>query len=152
MSVDGRAKSTAGAYSTVGLRTDIESASPHRLILMLLDGAVEKIRAARFALERGDVAAKGASVSWAMSIVDGLRASLHRDTGGDLATRLDHLYDYINRLLLDGNLHNDPAKFDEALKLLGEIRGAWIEMRSQVESGPARRANNDLGSLAHAIR
>ncbi len=152
MSFSSKTKSNVGAYSNTGLRTDIESASPHRMILMLLDGAVEKIRAAAGALERGEVAAKGTNVGWAMSIVDGLRASLDHDNGGDLAANLDQLYDYISRLLLEGNLHSDPAKFHESIKLLDEIRGAWIEIRTQVESGATQRANNDLGSLAHAIR
>lgn len=152
MSLNKNSNTTAvDMYSTLGLRTDIASASSHRLILMLLDGAIEKIRAADGALVRGDIATKGASVSWAMSIVDGLRASLDREKGGDLAGNLDRLYEYINRTLLQGNLNNERSKFAETIGLLAEIRGAWIEIRSQVETEGTQAANNDLGSIAHAI-
>lgn len=112
-------------YRKVGVQTGVENASPHKLIQMLLDGAIEKVQLARGYMERGEIARKGETVSWAMAIVDGLRSSLDMSRGGDVAANLDALYDYMLRRLAEANLTNDVSMLDEVVKLLGEIREGW---------------------------
>lgn len=137
-------------YARLGLRTDIESASPHRLILLLLDGGIEKVRAARLAMERGIVADKGANVSWAISIIDGLRASLNMEQGGQLASNLDNLYEYMSRTLVEANLHNDRARLDLVEGLLQEVRAGWKGIESQVgQHGDG--ASNEVGSTGMGL-
>ena len=112
-------------YRKVGVQSGVESASPHKLIQMLIDGAIEKVQLARGYMERHEIAKKCETVSWAMAIIDGLRSSLDLSAGGDIAANLDALYDYMLRRLLDGNLDNDPAALDEVGKLLNELREGW---------------------------
>ena len=105
------------------------SASPHKLILMLFDGAIAAINIAKFELEAGDIAKKGASISKAIDIIsNGLKSSLNMETEGDLAERLSALYEYIIKRLLWANMRNDRAALDEAAGLLGEIHSAWSEI------------------------
>lgn len=139
-----------GQYARLGLRTDVETASPHRLILMLIDGALDKLRTAGLALEQGRIADKGASISWAISIIDGLRASLDLERGGELAGNLDRLYDYMGRTLIDANLHNDADKLAEVGRLLSEIRAGWKGIENQVDGPALRIASNEIGSNAVA--
>lgn len=112
-------------YRKVGVQTGVENASPHKLIQMLLDGAVEKVQLARGYMERRETAKKGQTVSWAMAIIDGLRSSLDMNRGGAVAENLDALYDYMLRRLTEANLTDDPAMLDEVSKLLNEIRDGW---------------------------
>lgn len=119
------AQNLISQYRQVGMQTGVESASPHKLITMLMDGALEKVQLARASLERRDIERKCDMVSWAMQIIDGLRGSLDMEGGGEIAANLDALYDYMLRRLLDGNLQNDAAAFDEVAKLLGELRDGW---------------------------
>ncbi len=112
-------------YRKVGVQTGVENASPHKLIQMLLDGAIEKVQLARGHMERGEVARKGETVAWAMAIVDGLRSSLDLGRGGAVAENLDALYDYMLRRLAEANLANDLALLDEVARLLNEIRDGW---------------------------
>ncbi len=112
-------------YRKVGVQTGVENASPHKLIQMLLDGAVEKVQLARGYAERQEIAKKGETVSWAMAIIDGLRSSLDMSRGGEVAANLDALYDYMLRRLTEANLANDVAMLDEVAKLLSEIRDGW---------------------------
>ena len=135
-------------YTQLALRTDIETASPHRLILLLLDGALDKLRAARTAMARNNIAAKGSNITWAMSIIDGLRASLNHERGGKIAANLDALYDYMTRTLVSANLHNDDLKFAEVERLLGEIRAGWKGIEAQVERGRPSVVQNELGATA----
>ncbi|MBN7795820.1 flagellar export chaperone FliS [Parahaliea mediterranea] len=117
------------SYARVGVESGVMSASPHQLIVMLFDGAQVAMRTARIHMQQGNAAAKGQALSKALDIVNnGLLAALDRDKGGELADHLASLYDYIARLLLAANLHNDEASLEEASRLLGDIGSAWQEI------------------------
>jgi len=114
------------AYAKVGLETNISSASPHKLIVMLYDGALVAVLKGLANMKAGNIAEKGKAISHAIAIIDnGLRASLDRDAGGQIAQSLDSLYDYMSRQLLLGNLENKPEKLEEVHRLLADLRGAW---------------------------
>lgn len=81
-------------------------------------------------MERKEIAKKGSHISWAISIIDGLRASLDKTNGGDIADNLDDLYDYMTRRLIRANLENNPDLLDEVISLLRSIKGAWENVPS----------------------
>lgn len=112
-------------YQQHSARGAVEGASPHRLIQMLLDGAMERIFIAKRALADKETARKGESISAAIAIIDGLRASLDLEKGGDIAANLKSLYDYMERRLLEANLKNDAGILDEVASLLADIGEAW---------------------------
>ena len=112
-------------YNQVRAHAQVEGASPHRLIQMLVEGALEKIRAAKGLIERRDIPEKVRHINWALTIVDGLRQSLDMENGGQIAQNLDALYDYMQRRLVIANLENNPKILDEVASLLLEIKTAW---------------------------
>ena len=112
-------------YRKVGIQTKVDTATPHKLIQMLLDGAIERIQLARAHMERGETAAKCAAIDWSLAIVDGLRSSLDLEAGGEIAANLDALYDYMTRRLVTANMDNDLGALDEVVKLLKEVREGW---------------------------
>jgi len=101
------------------------AASPHRLIQMLFEGALERIAQAKGAMQQNNIARKGELIIKAINIVGGLQGSLNDNQGGDLAKSLDSLYDYIIRRLTQANRENDIEMLDECAKLLGEIKVGW---------------------------
>lgn len=116
------------SYAKVHYRSNVEVASPHRLIDMLYEGAIERIVQAKGAMEYGDIELKGRKINSAVSIVAGLRESLNADVGGDLPMNLDNLYHYIQGILTTAHIKNDPKKLDEAATLLGDLRSAWQQI------------------------
>lgn len=112
-------------YQRVGVQSEVDNASPHRLVQMLMAGAAARIAAAMRHLARGAVAEKGQSISLAISIIAGLRASLDKERGGEIAENLDGLYDYMTRRLLEANLKNDRVMLEEVQSLLKRIRDGW---------------------------
>jgi flagellar protein FliS len=121
------------AYSNIGVGTAVSTASPHQLIVLLFEGACQAVVVARSGIESGDIPKKGAAITKAIDIIlNGLRASLNLEEGGDLAQNLYALYDYMARRLLHANLHNDKAAVNEVLNLLNEIHGAWVDIGKQV--------------------
>lgn len=125
----GTMRNPAQSYAKVGLEVAVETASPHKLILMLFDGAVAAINIAKFEMEAGEIPKKGASISKAIDIItNGLRASLDMNEGGELAERLAALYEYMAQRLLFANLKNSTAALDEVLNLLNSLRSAWEQI------------------------
>ena len=126
----------ASAYAKVGVESAVMSASPHQLIVMLFDGALAAIRTARIHLEGGNVAEKGKAISKALDIVNnGLLAALDAERGGEIAERLASLYDYVARLLLSANLHDDVESLNQAEALLTDVASAWREIDGQASAG-----------------
>lgn len=116
----------AQAYAQIGLETGVAASSPHRLILMLYDGALAAIHDAGMHLAQGRIAPKGEAVSKAISIIEtGLKGSLDVERGGAIAAQLSDLYDYMSRRLLLSSMRNDAQGFAEVAGLLRELRGAW---------------------------
>lgn len=132
-------------YRNVDLETSVAQASPHRLIEMLFDAAAASIAQARHALREGRIPVKGETTGRAVRILDeGLKASLD-SRGGELATDLRALYEYMSYRLLDANLSNDDAKYDEVSQLLDQLRDAWKRIAGQV------RASKDTVAATDAL-
>lgn len=126
----------SSAYQSVAAHGGVAAADPHQLIVLLLDGALERIAMARGAMQHGAMAEKGRLLHKAVEILDELQASLNLEAGGALAANLTDLYDYIARQLMSASLQNSPERLDEAARLLREIRGAWVSIAPT--SRPAR--------------
>jgi len=114
------------AYNSVAAHGGVAAADPHRLILMLMDGALERIAQAHGRLQHHELAEKNRLLHAAVSIIDELRSSLDLRMGGVIAANLDDLYDYMARQLIAANLQNKPEILDEVAHLLREIRSAWV--------------------------
>lgn len=112
-------------YRQSHIQGGVESASPHRLILMLMEGALEKILVAKGFMASKEITKKGEHISRAISIIDGLRSCLNLEVGGAVAQNLAALYDYMERRLLEANIKNDSTILDEVGQLLIEIKSGW---------------------------
>jgi len=114
-------------YRRLGIESEVTNASPHRLIQMLFEGALGRLAVAQGALERGDLAVKGESLSKAIGIVSGLRSSLDMSTG-ELAENLDRLYEYMNFRLLEASAENNVEKVIEVTQLLKTLKSGWDDI------------------------
>ena len=128
-------------YRKNHIQGGVESASPHRLIQMLMEGALEKIATAKQYIAMGEIAKKGEQISWAISIVDSLRACLNMEVGGEIAENLLALYNYMERCLLEANINSDTKKLDEVTDLLTEIKLGWDAIPTEFH-----HKNNDSDS------
>lgn len=129
------ARSALKEYGKVSVQSGASYASPHRLILMLLDGALEKISSAKGYMRRGEIANKGNYISWAISIIEGLRLSLDSKAGGEMAENLENLYEYMGRRLLEANYSNEESMLDEVADLLNTIKSSWLEIPLELQGG-----------------
>ena len=80
-----KARGPLAEYGQGATSAEVNYASPHRLVQMLLEGALEKIAVAKGALARNEVKKKIDHITWAISIINGLRMSLDHGAGGAIA-------------------------------------------------------------------
>jgi len=121
------------AYKKVGNQSAAEFASPHRLIQMLLEGALEKMVIAKGLMERNDIQGKGENISWAIRIIGGLQASLDADKGGEVAETLGSLYTFVVEHLALANAENDTTKIDECIQIIRNIKEGWDGISEEAE-------------------
>ena len=114
------------AYSKIGTETGVMTANPHKLVLMLFEGAQLAVAEAKLHMLRNETSAKGVAISKAIMIIDhGLKASLDVGAGGEMAEKLYALYEYMTNRLLIANLRNETKALEEVARLLAELHGAW---------------------------
>lgn len=124
-------KKAMDGYGRGAVESEVDYASPHRIIQMLMEGALSKIATAKGCIERDNVAEKSRQITWAMNIIGGLRSSLDAEKGGEIAENLESLYEYMGRRLLEANMNNDTVALDEVTALLSEIKEGWDNIPSE---------------------
>jgi flagellar secretion chaperone FliS len=112
-------------YQTVNNKAQILEASPHRLIQMLMEGGLSRLAQARGAMTREQTALKGDLISKAIAIICGLREGLDMQKGGEVASNLDSLYEFMVLRLIEANVKNEPEILDEVADLLRNIKAGW---------------------------
>ncbi|MCL1160707.1 MULTISPECIES: flagellar export chaperone FliS [Shewanella] len=113
------------SYRKVSLENEISVASPHRIVQLMFNGALERIAQSRYAIEQGDQSAKGIFINKAIGIITGLSNSLNMEAGGEIATNLNNLYDFMLRRITEANLNNDVQALDDVAAVLRDIKEAW---------------------------
>jgi flagellar protein FliS len=143
------ARHALNAYSKVGTETGVMTANPHKLVLMLFEGAQLAVAEAKLHMLRNETPAKGGAISKAIMIIDhGLRASLDVEAGGEMAEKLYALYEYMTNRLLVANLRNETKALEEVARLLAELHGAWEAIgNSNVCETAAAPGRRQLGAI-----
>jgi len=118
--------SKLAAYSNASAHGGVAAADPHKLVVMLMDGALDRITTARGCINRGEIAEKAKLLNRAVSILGELRGCLDMTKGGTIANNLGELYDYMCRRILTASSENRGEVLDEVSTLLHEIRTAWL--------------------------
>ena len=130
-------------YQQVGIEATITNASPHRIVQMLFEGALQRIAVAKGYMLKGDYKQKGNYLGKAIDIIHGLRASLNMEKGGSISKDLDRLYEFFTAHLLQASMRNDPEMLDEVSRLLGSIKESWDKIPESVREQYKEQMHNN---------
>lgn len=128
------------AYMNQYQNTQVQTASPEQILIMLYDGAIRFCRQATEFMLAGQMTAKAEKISRVIAIVSELANTLDHEIGGEIAEELDALYNFMIRELTQANLQNDTEKLTVVENLLSDLRETWmqaIEINRQ-EKAPAQ--------------
>lgn len=117
-------KKKMDSYSQ-SLVAEVELASPHRLIQMLMDGFLTRVNGAKYCIGANDIEGKSKCISNAIAIVGGLNESLNMELGGEISVNLRRLYDYMSVKLYEASSENSIEKLDEVASLMKNIKEGW---------------------------
>jgi len=128
--------------------TQIKTATPGKLVVMMYDGAVKYLSLALESLNSRHHSYDRASehLIRTQDIITELMVSLDFDHGGEIARNLFNLYMWMNRQLLDGNIRKDVAPLESVRKVLLELRSAWAELadKSGTDAGGRKAGGVNL--------
>jgi len=133
----------ANAY----LRTQVLTASPEKLRLMLLDGALRFAQQAADGMAAKDYEATYNGITQARAIVLELATSIRADVDPELAERVQSVYMYLYRELVDASLTRDRARLEKAIELLRYERETWSMLMDKVAAERAAQPHGQTNPL-----
>jgi len=122
--------------NTAYRKTQVETASPEALILMLYDGALRFIGQAEIAFEEKNIQQISNLLLRIQAIFAELMSALDKEKGGEIAENLERLYVFFLEKLSDANIKKDPIPLLEIKPLVQNLRNTW-EMAMQKHQGSA---------------
>ena len=99
--------------------------SPHQLMLMLFDGAIEAMSFTIGAIQNENFELRSKQNTRSITIINGMRECLDMETGGELADNLYSLYQYMTKELFRASFKNDVDTIQNIQTMLKDIRGSW---------------------------
>lgn len=96
-----------------------------RLVVLLYEGAIKNLRQAAEALGCNDITEKNIRIGKAMDIIQELDCCLDMDAGGEIASNLRKLYQFMSQHLLKGSIRNEARNFLEVVALLEDLNTGW---------------------------
>ena len=112
-------------YGQIKNDTQTTYASPHQLMLMLFDGAIEAMSITIGAIQNNNFELRSKQSTRSTTIINGMRECLDMETGGDLANNLYSLYHYMTKELFKASFKNDADTVQNIQTMLKDIRESW---------------------------
>jgi len=116
-------------------KTQVETSDKLDLVIICYEKAILFLTEAKLFLEERQYEEKGKKVQRALSIVYELQASLDFEKGGEIARNLNRIYAYLPSLVLQGDVRKDMKAYDDAIRILSELKEAWEGISSQHRAG-----------------
>ncbi|GAX60022.1 flagellin-specific chaperone [Candidatus Scalindua japonica] len=114
-------------------KLQVETASPIDLVIMLYDRAIVLFDKARKEILDKQYEAKGHTLNKATSIIFELLSTLDKEKGGEIATSLSGLYNFVLREITDANTNLNTKALDNAKKVMSELRESWNNIKDNKE-------------------
>ena len=131
-------------------KTNVNTASQGRLVVLLYEGAVKHLKAAinlfdeNDRLKAGDIEQFGIHLQKTQAIITELQVSLDMEKGGDIARNLMSLYVFFNEELMDATISHSKQKIEFVLKMTDELAGSWRVIANSTANAPAAKVQNVL--------
>jgi flagellar protein FliS len=116
------------SHSVAYKQQSILTATPGQLVVMLYDGCLRFLHQAAFAMREGNVGETNTRLQRAEAIIDELRVTLDMDKGGVVASRLQGIYVFCAKHLVEARMARDPEMIEKVSELLTELRDAWAQI------------------------
>ncbi|OXM86358.1 flagellar export chaperone FliS [Paenibacillus rigui] len=114
------------------LTSQVNTAHPGDLTLMLYNGCIKFMKQAIDSIEKKDYEAKNNYIQRAIDIIDELMITLNMSY--PISQNLFSLYQFMKENLIQGNIKLDIQKINVSMNLITELKEAWAQALKQVKS------------------
>jgi len=108
-------------------QSQIQTASPEKILIMLYDGAIQFLNKAVKAIEEKNIQESHNNIIGAQRIITEFMNTLDVDAGGDVCKNLYSLYEYLHYRLVQANISKSTDMVEEVLRHLKELKQTWEE-------------------------
>ncbi|PIQ97997.1 MAG: flagellar export chaperone FliS [Nitrospinae bacterium CG11_big_fil_rev_8_21_14_0_20_56_8] len=115
-------------------QNQISTSSQGKLILMMYEGAIRFSKMAIAGMTEGDLSKKGLYIQKTHDIVNELSLALNMEKGGEVARKLESLYQFILRQLTLANIKSDKKALESVVRVLTPLYEAWNQLLSVTET------------------
>jgi flagellar protein FliS len=129
--------------------SSVRGANPVRLVIILYEQAIEDLRRAILALDRGDIEARTREINHAVLVIAQLQSSLDMERGGDVARSLARFYGVLRAGLAEAQQKQSASLLEQQISQLAAVHEAWLEVE-RATAKPAPSASNPLSSALPA--
>ena len=116
--------------------TQVYTATPQKLQLMLVEGALRYGRQAADHWREGRIYEGGEALIGCQRIVTEMMRALRPELAPALVENVSNVYGYVFRTLVEAGMHRDAGKLAEAMRLLEIERETWRQMCERLASRP----------------
>ena|SRR5271165_4728614 len=125
------------------LDTEVLTADPLKLVVLLYRGALDSVAAARRHLASGDISARSQAITRGIEIISELIRSLDFDRGGGIAPQLGRLYEFVTHRLIEANVQQRDQPLADAEQVLATLLDGWQQCQQSQALAYAPQAKVD---------
>jgi flagellar protein FliS len=108
--------------------SSVRGAGPVRLVISLYEQAIEDLRRAVIALDRGAIEARTREINHALLVIAQLQSSLDMERGGEVAKNLARFYGVVRAGLTEAQMKQSSMLVEQQIAQLAEVHEAWLEV------------------------
>jgi len=120
----------------------VRGASPVQLVIYLYEQAIEDVRRAIVATEKGQIEARTQAINHALKVIGHLEGTIDMERGGEVAANLFRFYAAIRKGLVEAQVRQSSRILQQQVSQLALVHEAWLEVE---------RAATPLSSLPSSI-
>lgn len=128
------------AQATRYRETEVLTATPGQLVVLLYDHLLLSLRRARTAMEARDAERQGEWLEKSRNVLTELLVTLDRERGGEVAANLAALYSFLLGELVQVGVRADMARLDRVTHMIGELRDAFAQVSSAATAAAGQSA------------
>lgn len=131
-------------------RTNVNTASQGRLVVLLYEGILKNLSLAINLFEQdekikpGNIEQFGIYIQKSQAIISELQVSLDMEKGGKIAENLMSLYVYFNEQLMSAAINQDKKIIQNILKMVNELTQSWRTISNSTANASATKISNSL--------
>ena len=120
--------------------TEVMTATPGQLVVLLYDHLLVSLRRARIAMEAGEADVRSENLEKARNVLTELLVTLDRERGGEVAANLGALYSFLLGELVQVGVRADVARLDRVTGMISELRDAFAQLSTSPAAAAAQSA------------